>query len=52
MAVLDLNEGDLVILTEPGVNNCFSIYTQSDLNRIKKETIKKQQQQNKTKRFL
>ena len=41
MAVLDYNEGDLIILTEPGVNNCFSIFTQSDLNSIKKETIKK-----------
>ena len=29
------------ILTEPEVNNCFSIFTRSDLNRIKKETIKK-----------
>ena len=29
------------ILTEPKVNNCFSIFTQSDLNRIRKETIKK-----------
>ena len=29
------------ILTEPEVNNCFSIFTQSDLNRIRKETIKK-----------
>ena len=29
------------ILTEPEVNNCFSIFTGSDLNRIRKETIKK-----------
>ena len=29
------------ILTEPEVNNCFSICTLSDLNRIRKETIKK-----------
>ena len=29
------------ILTEPEVNNCFSIFTESDLNRIRKETIKK-----------
>ena len=29
------------ILTEPEVNNCFSIYTRSDLNRIRKETMKK-----------
>ena len=28
------------ILTEPEVNNCFSICTQSDLNRIRKETVK------------
>ena len=28
------------ILTEAEVNNCFSIYTRSDLNRIKKETTK------------
>ena len=27
------------ILTEPEVNNCFSIFTRSDLNRIRKETI-------------
>ena len=26
---------------EPEVNNCFSIFTRSDLNRIRKETIKK-----------
>ena len=30
-----------LILTEPEVNNCFSIFTRSDLNRIRKETIKK-----------
>ena len=30
------------ILTEPEVNNCFTIFTRSDLNRIGKETIKKQ----------
>ena len=30
------------ILTEPEVNNCFSIFTRSDLNRIGKETMKKQ----------
>ena len=29
------------ILTEPEVNNCFSIITRSDLNRIRKETIEK-----------
>ena len=29
------------ILTEPEVDNCFSIFTRSDLNRINKETIKK-----------
>ena len=29
------------ILTEPEVNSCFSIFTQSDLNRIREETIKK-----------
>ena len=29
------------ILTEPEVKNCFSIFTRSDLNRIRKETIKK-----------
>ena len=29
------------ILTSPEVNNCFSIFTRSDLNRIRKETIKK-----------
>ena len=35
-------EGDyLTILTEPEVNNCFGIFTLSDLNRIRKETIKK-----------
>ena len=28
-------------LNEPEVNNCFSIYTRSDLNRLRKETIKK-----------
>ena len=28
-------------VTEPEVNNCFSIFTRSDLNRIRKETIKK-----------
>ena len=28
-------------LTEPEVNNCFSIFTRSDLNIIRKETIKK-----------
>jgi len=27
--------------TEPEVNNCFSIFTRSDLNRIRKETIRK-----------
>ena len=31
----------IVLLTEPEVNNCFSIFTRSDLNRIRKETIKK-----------
>ena len=30
-----------IILTGPEVNNCFSIFTRSDLNRIRKETIKK-----------
>ena len=36
------NPGDYsTILTEPEVNNCFSIFTRSDLNRIRKETIKK-----------
>ena len=29
------------ISTEPEGNNCFSIFTRSDLNRIRKETIKK-----------
>ena len=29
------------ILTEPEVNNCFDMYTRSDLSRIGKETIKK-----------
>ena len=29
------------MLTEPEVNNCFSICTRSDLNRIRKETMKK-----------
>ena len=29
------------ILTEPEVNNCFSIFTRSDLNRIRKETFEK-----------
>ena len=29
------------ILTEPEVNNSFSIFTRSDLSRIRKETIKK-----------
>ena len=29
------------ILTEPEVNNCFSIFTRSDLNRIRKKTFKK-----------
>ena len=29
------------ILTEPEVNNCSSIFTRSDLNRVRKETIKK-----------
>ena len=29
------------ILTEPEMNNCFSIYTRVDLNRIRKETMKK-----------
>ena len=28
-------------LTEPEVNNCFSIFTRSDLNRIRQETIEK-----------
>ena len=28
-------------LTEPEGNNCFSIFTRSDLNRIRKENIKK-----------
>ena len=32
----------IVLLTEPEVNNCFSIFTRSDLNRIRKETIKKE----------
>ena len=50
MAVLDYNEGDLIILTEPGVNNCFSIFTQSDLNSIKKETIKKKKKKKKKKK--
>ena len=30
-----------ILLTEPEVNNCFSIFTRSDLNGIRKETIKK-----------
>ena len=29
------------ILTEPEVSNCFSMFTRSDLNRIRKEIIKK-----------
>ena len=29
------------ILTEPEVNNCFSIFTRSDLKIIRKETIQK-----------
>ena len=29
------------ILTGPEVNNCFTIFTRSDLNTIRKETIKK-----------
>ena len=29
------------ILTEPEVNNCFSLYTRSDLNRIRKKAMKK-----------
>ena len=28
-------------VTEPEVNNCFSIFTRSDLNRIRKEALKK-----------
>ena len=38
----EVSPGDYsTILTEPEVNNCFSIFTRSDLNRIRKETIKK-----------
>ena len=29
------------LFTEIGENNCFSIYTRSDLNKIREETIKK-----------
>ena len=29
------------LFTEIEKNNCFSIYTQSDLNKIREETIKK-----------
>ena len=29
------------LFTEIEKNNCFSIYTRSDLNKIRKETIKK-----------
>ena len=29
------------ILTVPEVNNCLSVFTRSDLNRIRKEAIKK-----------
>ena len=29
------------LLTDPKVNNCFSIFTRSDLNGNRKETIKK-----------
>ena len=42
LILLNNRRGDhSTILTEPEVNNCFSIFTQSDLNRIRKETIKK-----------
>ena len=37
----NINNIQQYILTEPEVNNCFRIFTRSDLNRIKKETIKK-----------
>ena len=37
-----LNNNDYsTILTESEVNNCFSIFTRGDLNRIREETIKK-----------
>ena len=40
--VVNICRGDYsTILTEPEVNNCFSIYTWSDLSRIGKETIEK-----------
>ena len=40
--VVNIFLGDYsTILTEPEVNNCFSIYTRSDLSRIGKETIEK-----------
>ena len=40
--MLNNRRGDYsTILTEPEVNICFSIFTQSDLNRIRKETITK-----------
>ena len=39
--LLLLNNYYSAILTEPEVNNCFSIFTRSDLKRIRKETIKK-----------
>ena len=42
LILLNNPRGDYsTILTEPEVNNCFSIYTRSDLNRIRKETMKK-----------
>ena len=31
----------ITVLTEPEMNNCLSIYTRSDLNKTKKETMKK-----------
>ena len=41
--ITELRLGDYsTILTSPEMNNCFSIFTRrSDLNRIRKETIKK-----------
>ena len=43
LILLNNRRGDYsTILTEPEVNNCCSIFTRSDLNRVRKETIKKQ----------
>ena len=37
----EVNIPKATIFTEIEKNNCFSIYTRSDLNKIREETIKK-----------